>query len=411
MGTERLGVVVVGAGQAGLATSHELTARAVPHTILERGRVGQAWRDRWRSFCLVTPNWSTKLPGFAYDGPDPDGFDPRDEVVAFLERYARQSDAPVRDGVDVRSVGLRDGGGFTLGTSAGEIAADAVVLSAGAYRRPHRPSGAGSLPRALLTIDVVDYEEPASLPPGPVLIVGSGQSGCQIAEELLDSGREVFLSCGRAAWAPRRIGEHDLFWWLEESGYLSAAPDSLPDSSARLTGNLLATGHGGGHDLDLRTLAARGVRLLGHFAGAEGRHARFLQDLGPSIEWADERFRQLRSLFCELAAERGLPTPEMPDPEPIEARTPETVDLTGFGVVIFAGGFRPDYASWVDVPGAFDELGYPIHSDGASTTAPGLYFDGSHFLRTRKSAHFIGVGDDARAAAAAIAAGVPRSGG
>ncbi len=146
-----------------------------------------------------------------------------------------------------------------------------------------------------------------------------------------------------------------------------------------------------------------GVNLLGHFAGAEGRHARFQGDLGRSVEWGDQRFRELKQLFTKFAAERGGAAPELPDPAPLEADTPEHVDLSGFDAVVFAGGFRPDYASWVRIPGAFDQLGFPVHEEGASTVAPGLYFVGVHFLRTRKSSLFIGVGDDARVVAGAIA--------
>jgi putative flavoprotein involved in K+ transport len=398
-----LDVVIVGAGQAGLATSRELAERGVDHVVLERGTVGQSWRGRWESFCLVTPNWSMQLPGRPYDGDDPDAFDHRDEIVGFLERYAAENDSPVRDGVDVARLALAGGGGFRLTTSDGDLEAKRVVLSTGAYQRPHRPAPAASLPSGLLTLDVEDYVEPEALPAGPVLVVGSGQSGCQIAEEFHESGREVFLSCGRAPWAPRRIGDRDLVWWLEESGFFSAPAASLPDPSARLFANVLASGHGGGHDLHLRTLSALGVNLLGHFAGAEGHRAQFLADLGRSVEWGDARFGQLRELFTTFAAKEGLPPPDMPDPAPLATDAPEHVDLNGFGGVVFAGGFRPDYASWVDVPGGFDELGFPVHDDGASTVAPGLHFVGVHFLRTRKSSLFLGVGDDAAVVADAIA--------
>lgn len=402
--SERLDVAIVGAGQAGLATSHELGKRGVSHVVLERGQIGQSWRDRWESFCLVTPNWSMQLPDQPYDGEDSDAFDRRDEIVAFLERYAARRGGAVREGVEVRTVDPLAGGGFRLDTSAGEVEAGNVVLSAGAYRRPHRPESASSLSPDLLQIDVADYTEAGALPPGPVLVIGSGQSGCQIAEELHDSGREVFLSCGRAPWAPRRIGGRDLFWWLEESGFLAAPTESLPDPAARLFANILVSGHDGGHDLNLRTLHRRGVRLLGHFAGAAGREARFHADLERALAWGDERFVQLRGLFLKLATARGEPPPAMPDPKPLAAEPVERLDLSGFGAVLFAGGFRPDYASWVNVPGAFDELGFPLHRDGASTVASGLYFVGVHFLRTRKSALFIGVGDDAAVVAEAIAA-------
>ncbi len=401
--SDPLDVVIVGAGQAGLATSHELAKHGIPHVVLERARVGQTWRGRWESFCLVTPNWSMQLPDQPYDGEDPDGFDPRADIVGFLERYAVRSDTPLREGVEVTALDAISGGGFRLSTSAGDIEATSVVLSVGSYQKPHRPDAAGSLPADLLQIDVGEYAEPSRLPAGPVLIVGSGQSGCQIAEELHESGREVFLACGRAPWAPRRIGGHDLVWWLEESGFLSVPVDSLP-APARLQANILASGHHGGHDLNLRTLRAQGVNLLGHFAGAAGRRARFRADLEQSVEWGDQRFGQLKSLFAKFAAEQGMPAPDMFDPAPLEVNAPDQINLTGFGAVIFAGGFRPDYRSWVNIPDAFDELGFPVQSDGASTVTPGLYFVGAHFLRTRKSALFIGVGDDARIVADTIAA-------
>lgn len=401
---EREPVVVVGGGQAGLAVSTELAESGVPHVVLERGAVGQTWRDRWESFCLVTPNWSMRLPGRPYDGEDPHAFDPRDDIVGFLERYASDCDTPIREGVDVRSLGRLPDGRFRLETSADEIVADTVVLATGAYQRPHRPLGAETLPDDLLQIDVEDYSAPGALPDGPVLVVGSGQSGCQIAEELREVGRDVFLSCGRAPWAPRRIGDHDLVWWLEESGFLSAPLDSLPDPSARLFANVLCSGHDGGHDLNPRTLDRAGVTLLGHLAGADGRTARFKPDLTESVAWGDERHAQLRDVFTKFAAREGLPAPEMPDPPPLSVDPPEELDLSGFGAALFASGFRPDYGSWVDIPGAFDELGFPIHEDGASTVAPGLFFVGVHFLRTRKSSLFLGVGDDAKVVAEGIAA-------
>jgi putative flavoprotein involved in K+ transport len=237
-----------------------------------------------------------------------------------------------------------------------------------------------------------------------VLVVGSGQSGCQIAEELHQAGREVFLACGRAGWLPRRIGDHDLFWWLLEAGDLDDRADELPSPAARLAGNVQASGRHGGHDLHYRTLQRMGVRLLGRFLGAEGREARFASDLGESVAWGDQRHAKLMDGFRRLGARRGLPWPDIPGPEPFDSEAPERVGLGGFGAVIFTSGFRPGYESWVHCPGAFDELGFPVHDDGASTAAPGLYFVGVHFLRKRKSSLFIGVGEDAALVAGRIAA-------
>jgi putative flavoprotein involved in K+ transport len=396
-------VVVIGAGQAGLAVSHELARRDVEHIVLERGRVGQTWRERWDSFCLVTPNWSLQLPGFHYDGEDPHGFMPRDEIVAYLERYAFGFDAPVKEGVEVTQLSQEPSGGFVLETPAGPLTANTVVLSTGAYQRAHRPPGAGTLPADLLQLDVGGYRNPAELPVGRVLVVGSGQSGCQIAEELREAGRDVFLSCGRAPWTTRRIGDHDFVWWAAESGYLDDPADALESPNDRLVANLLATGHGGGHDLHLRTLQAQGVTLLGHFLGAHGRRARFAADLAETVAWGDGRNAKMMERFTEWAEEAGLPRPEIAEPDHFDPQSPEELDLDGFAAVLFAGGFRPDYASWVQCENAFDELGFPIHVEGGSRAAPGLHFVGVHFLRKRKSSLLIGVGDDAAVVAGRIA--------
>ena len=400
--TDRIEVVIVGAGQAGLAVSHELTRAGVPHVVLERGRVGQSWRKRWDSFCLVTPNWFLRLPGHPYDGGDPDGFMLRDEIVAHLEHYAVK--APVREGVEVTELGPGPNGGLLLKTSAGELVARTVVLSTGAFQRSYRPAAAATLPPDLLQIDVEDYRNPSDLAPGPVLVVGSGQSGCQIAEEPHHAGREVFLACGRASWFPRRLGDRDLAWWANETGFLDAPLSSLPSPAARLAANVQATGVGGGHDLHYRTLRKLGVSLLGHFLGADGRRASFAPDLGESVAWGDERNAQLMDLVEKLVAERGLPRPERPELEPFNGEAPEELNLSGFGAVVFAGGFRPDYESWVRFPGAFDELGFPVHEEGASTVVRGLYFVGVHFLRKRKSSLLNGVGEDAAIVARQIAA-------
>src|SRR5438270_362759 len=188
--SETVGLVVIGAGQAGLAVSHELTELGVEHVVLEKGRIGQTWRDRWESFCLVTPNWSVQLPGHLYDGDDPDGFMPKDEIVAYLERYSDRLGAPIGEGVEVRSLARGDDSSFVLETTAGQIQARTVVVCTGAYQRPHRPAGASTVPGDVFAIDVEGYRSPSALPPGRVLVVGSGQSGCQIAEELHEADRE-----------------------------------------------------------------------------------------------------------------------------------------------------------------------------------------------------------------------------
>ena len=399
---EQVGVAVVGGGQAGLATSHELMRADVEHVVLERGRVGETWRRRWDSFCLVTPNWALQLPAGSYEGDDPDGFMARDEVVAHLEGYA--ADAPVRIGVEVTTVTPLDGGGFILETSDGPLRARSVVVATGAYQRPYRPPAAAGLPADVHRLDADDYRNEAGLPAGRVLVVGCGQSGCQIAEELADAGRDVYLACGRAPWLNRRIGDRDVFWWLIETGFLDAAVESLPSPEARLFANVQGTGTRGGRDLNYRTLRDAGVTLLGHFTGVDGGKLHFADDLAASVAWGDERYRQIRELVWRVADERGLAKPELPDPAPFDGHAPEQIDLAGL-TVVFAGGFRPDYRRWVHVPGAFDDAGFPEHRDGASTAAPGLYFVGVHFLRKRKSALLYGVGEDAALVAGAVAGG------
>jgi putative flavoprotein involved in K+ transport len=409
---EHLDVIVVGAGQAGLALSHELTAAGVEHAVLERGRVGETWRHRWDTFCLVTPNWTVQLPGHPYSGADPDGFMLRDEIVATLEDYAGTFGAPVREGVLVTGVESMSDGGFIVHSTVGDLSGRALVLATGAFQRPHRPKAADSLPTGLLQMDVAAYQNEGALPPGKVLIVGSGQSGAQISEELHEAGRGVVLACGKAAWVPRRLGNRDIVWWLEKVGFFEQTLESLPSPAARLTPNPMATGHGGGHDLHLRTLKAMGVTLTGHFWGAEDGRAHFAADLPESAAWGDERFRELMRVCERFAAEQGLDLPPMNEPETFAVRTPEWLDLSDFGVVIFAGGFRPDYLSWLPWPNAFDELGFPFQRDGVSTVVPGLFFVGVHFLRTRKSSLLFGVGEDAtivsRHIADLLASGQPK---
>lgn len=399
---ERVDVAVVGGGQAGLATSCHLSRLGIEHLVLERGRVGQTWRGRWDSFCLVTPNWTVQLPEHHYMGEDPDGFMPRDEIVAHLEEYASDTKAPVREGVEVRSLERGDEG-FVLRATQGDLAARSVVLSTGAYQRPHRPADATTLPADLLQLDLEDYRNPDALPPGHVLIVGSGQSGCQLAEELHEAGRRVVVACGRAPWSPRRLGGRDVVWWAVKDGFFDQGVDDLPTPEARLFANVVSTGHGGGHDLHLRTLRAMGVELAGHFLGADDHRARFADDLLDSVAWGDQRFHMLTDDLPALAVRLGVPAPEIAEPEPFGNGGPDEVDLAGFGAVIFTCGFRPDYGSLAHWPDAFDELGFPIQREGASTVVPGLYFVGVHFLRTRKSSLLLGVGEDAEIVAGAIA--------
>jgi putative flavoprotein involved in K+ transport len=401
MSSDKAPVTVVGAGPAGLATSHELQRAGIDHIVLERGRVGQSWRDRWDSFCLVTPNWYVQLPGGEYAGADPDGFMARDEVVVHLERYARGFGAPILDQIDVTTLYSDPSGGFVVGTSEGQMHTDAVVIATGAFQQPHRPSA--GLPAGVLVIDVESYTSPDALPAGGVLIVGSGQTGCQVADELQRSGRDVIVACGKAGWAPRRVEGRDIVSWLVETPFLEQAVDDLPSPLARLAANFQTTGRDRGRDLNYRTLLADGVTLTGRLLGSGESTIRFAADLDESVTWGDARYADICNLLVQAALSRGARPPELPAPQPLKADPPDEISVSGLGAVVFMSGYRPAYRDWVQLPDAFDDIGFPIQRGGASTVVPGLYFVGTHFLRKRKSSTLYGMGEDAEIVARTIA--------
>lgn len=368
---ESVEVAVVGAGQAGLSLSYELTRAGIEHVVLERARVGESWRRRWDSFCLVTPNWSMQLPGGHYDGDDPDGFMSRGEIVDHFVRYAQRFRPPVREGVDVLALDGRDGGGLRLRTTSGDVRASQVVVASGAFQKPHRPRYDGSFPAGLQVIDAADYTNPAALPPGKVLVVGSGQTGCQFAEELSEAGRDVFVACGRVPWIPRRIGDADFVEWLVRTSFLETRLADLPSPLARLGGNVQSTGRAGGHDLHYRTLHARGVTLLGHLVGVADGTARFAADLGESVAFGDARYDDICTLVRKTCIEQGLDVPELPAPQPFTADEIEQLDLRGFGAVLFTTGYRPDYRRWIGFPDAFDDMGFPVQVTARASPSPG----------------------------------------
>ena len=223
-------VVVIGAGQAGLAVSRALAGAGVECVVLERDRVASAWRHRWDSFTLVTPNWTIRLPEGGYQGDDPDGFLRRDEVVAHLAAYAASSPVPVLEGVSVTGLEPAQDSRILLRTSMGDVTVRTVVVCTGSFSRPYRPVAA-ALPSAIQVLDAVDYRRPDDVAPGTVVVVGSGQTGCQLAEELHREGRDVVLACGRAPWIPRRLDGRDTLYWLAEAGFLDAPLSSLPGAA------------------------------------------------------------------------------------------------------------------------------------------------------------------------------------
>ncbi|WP_138419068.1 NAD(P)-binding domain-containing protein [Sinomonas gamaensis] len=396
-------VVVIGAGQAGLAVSRELSALGADHIVLERHEVAHAWRSRWDSFTLVTPNWSLDLPGSPYTGPDPEGHAGRDEIVAYLEGYASEHKVPVRRGVEVRRLRAADGG-FRIETSEGDWSADAVVVCTGSFQRQFLPPSLAGVPRDLILASG-EYRHPGQLPPGVIVVVGSGQTGCQLAEEARLAGRDVVLACGRAPWIPRRLDGIDTVTWLARSSFFDLPLSALPAPGARLLANPQATGAGGGHDLHFRTLQALGVRLAGRVLGSDESGITFADDLEESVAFGDARWADLRALLAADLPRAGFPVPELPVPAPFRADAVRHVGLHEVGAVVLACGFRPDY-SWIDAP-VCDALGFPITDDGESTVVPGLYFCGVHFMRTRRSALLFGVGGDAKVVAARAATQVP----
>jgi putative flavoprotein involved in K+ transport len=397
--TEKVNVAIVGGGQAGLATSWYLTQAGIDHVVLESGRVGETWRTRrWDSFCLVTPNWVVALPGAPYSGGDPDGFMSRAELVAMFESWAASFNAPVRQNSRVLSLDARSGGEFVLSLEGGQIRARTVVVASGAYQKAHRPPAARSLPKSVKQILAEDYRNPDAVAPGNVLIVGSGQTGCQIAEELHVAGRTVFLACGRCPWLPRRFGNHDFLWWLIESGFADRTPDKLQSPADRLVANPQATGHGRGRDLHFRTLHESGVELLGRFSGVNGSSLHFADDLAASVDFGDARWAEVRGYVDAYCAKTGTPRPEYEIPAPMRIKTRRRLDAARDGIetVIWTSGYRPEY-SWVKLP-VFDDMGFPAQVDGCSSV-PGLYFMGVHWRRKNRSAALYGVADDAEVVA------------
>jgi len=277
------------------------------------------------------------------------------------------------------------------------------VAATGAYQRAHRPAWVADLPSDLAVLSAEDYQNPGGVPPGAVLVVGSGQTGCQLAEELQLAGRDVVLACGRAPWVPRRMDGRDIFDWLLDTSFMEMTLADLPTPAARLGSNPQASGVAGGHDLHYRTLAALGVELVGRVVGADADTVYFADDLAASVAFGDARHADLRAMIQASCGTTGRPVPEMPDPERFDVAGPASLALHRFGSVILTTGYRPAYQEWIHEPAAFDDLGFPVHRDGASTAVPGLYFIGVHFLRRRKSALLVGVGDDARVVAQQIA--------
>ena len=406
----RFDAVVVGAGQGGLAVSWFLTRLGIGHIVLERSSIASSWRERrWDSFWTVTPNWSIALPGAEYAGGDPDGFLTRDELVRHFERWAESFDAPVRCGVEVRRV-RRSGDGFEVETSGGACRARNVVVATGTYQTPHIPPVAGRLPGRLKQIAADDYKRPDMLPPGGVMVVGAGQTGCQIAEELHEAGREVWLCVGRAGRLPRRWRGRDCIAWQRDMGYLDRTPDMLESPEARFRADPHLTGRNGGYTLSLHDFHRRGIRLLGRLTGCDGERASFDGGLHAGMRFADEFADRITGEFDRHIRERGIDAPpptaeELAGGPPADGAMPDMLrelDLAagGIGSVVWATGYRHDF-SWIEAP-VLDGAGYPVAPGGVSA-CPGLYFAGLNWMTWRKSGILWGVGEDARSVARHLA--------
>ena len=397
MAIEQVETVVIGGGQAGLTMSHHLSLLDKPHVVLERHRIAERWRsERWDSLRFQFPNWAMRLPDFAYAGDDPDGFAPRDEVVRFIEDYACFIQAPIRTGVTVQGLQRSpDHCGFWLDTGDATIEAQTVVVATGPYQRPAIPLAAAGI-SGTLQIAANDYRNPGQLPAGGVLVVGAGASGCQIAEELLQDGRTVFLSVGPHRRVPRRYRGRDVIWWITALGL----DDKVVGSQEARQAPLLISGAGGGHTIDLRAFAASGMVLLGRLQDARDGVVSFAPDLAKNLAAGDESYAGFIRMADAHVRQTGLMLAEDPDVRlgapssgPV-IHTAETVDLRAAGIstVIWATGYHYDFG-WIDLD-IFGPADRPAHRRGV-TSVPGAYFLGLPFLHKTKSSFLSGVGEDA----------------
>lgn len=392
--------VVIGAGQAGLAMSRGLTDRGVRHVVVERGRIGERWRsERWDSLRLLTPNWQSRLPGFRYEGPEPDGYMTMAEVVSYLERYAASFRAPVESAVEVTSVS-RGTGGFRVNSTRGSWLATTVVIATGYAQHPWRPRLAERLDPEVAQLAPTEYRRPSQLGEGGVLIVGASASGLQLADELNRAGRDVTIAVGHHTRLPRDYRGADILWWLDRMGIFDETGGQVYNVDvSRDQPSLQLVGHPDRVTLDLAGLRDRGVRVVGRLVDLDGTQARFADDLVATVAASDTKLAVLLSRIDAFIDAKGMNAPAPPAFKPhaltfADAGTSMDLRRAGVGTVLWATGFRRSYP-WLRVP-VLDERGEIRHVGGLTPVA-GLYVVGLHFLRRRNSSFIDGVGADALA--------------
>jgi putative flavoprotein involved in K+ transport len=411
MMSERVNTIVIGAGQAGLSTSYFLKQQGVEHLVLEKEAIGASWRKRWDSFTLVTPNAMCNLPGFAYGG-DPDGFLERDEVVRYLEQFAATFDPPLRTGVCVTAV-TPDDPGFRVETDQGVFHCQNVVVATSIFQQPRLPACADKVPGGVMQLHSDQYRKPAQLPDGAVLVVGSGQSGAQIMDELVMAGRQVYLSVSRAGGLPRLYRGRDTFHWLCQLGIFEMCVDQLDSPADRFKAHNHVSGRDGGKTINLRHYGRNGVTLLGKVTNVRDDYIYFADDLVDNLNQADKLARQLCRTLDKQIAVQGVEAPPPADEELMAdnwtpTNPPREISLTeaGINAVIWATGYRFDF-SWI-AGAELDEYGYPRQQQGVASR-PGLYFVGLHWLHKFKSGLLYGVAEDAAHVATHLAARFYRS--
>lgn len=398
-------VLIVGGGQAGLSLSHYLQQRSIDHLVLEKHTPMHAWRtQRWDAFCLVTPNWQCKLPGHDYDGPEPHGFMKKDQIVAYLEAFLKKVNPPMLTGVTVQHVKARPEGGYAVQTTAGLFTADQVVVASGGYHEPVVPRLAERLPAHITQLHSEQYRNPQSLPEGGVLVVGSGQSGAQIAEDLHLAGKQVHLAVGDAPRCARFYRGRDVVDWLADMGYYDMPVDQHPlREGVRDNTNHYVTGRDGGRDIDLRAFAKQGMKLYGLLDSLQDGEVSFLDNLKAALDQADKVYNGINAAIDKHIAEQGIDAPAGGVYEPVwqPDGNHTRLDLAAEGItsVIWCIGFKPDF-SWLDAP-VFNGRGQPVHHRGVTRQA-GLYFLGLPWLYTWGSGRFSGVARDALYLAEAI---------